>query len=251
MSLQKIALSAVSLAAIAFIGLTSAQAATATPALTKAQVEQIVHDYIMNNPKVLMDSVAGYQQKMQADREAQAGEELKKNMSTIVKDVNSPEAGNAKGDVTVVEFFDYNCHFCKGAFPAVQGLIDKDKKVRVVFKEFPILGPSSQTAAQWALAANKQGKYFAFHAAMMNNKEQINDDLLQKVAKSVGMDIDKAKVDINSPEVATEIAKNRTLAEQLDINGTPAFIVGDQINRGAIPEDALEQEISEIRATKK
>ena len=133
----------------------------------------------------------------------------------------------------------------------MQSLIDKDKNVRVVFKEFPILGPSSETAARWALAAQKQKKYFEFHTAMMNNKEQINDELLARVAKNVGMDVDKAKEYVASPDAMIEITKNRTLAEQLDINGTPAFIIGDDISRGAIPEEAMEEKISEIRKGKK
>ena len=243
MSFQKLALSALSLAAIVCIGFAPAHADE--HALTKAQVEQVVHDYIMNNPKLIMDSVDDYQKKAM---QARSSEGLKKNKDVLVKDTASPEAGNPKGDVTVVEFFDYNCHFCKGAFPAVQTLLDKDKNVRVVFKEFPILGPTSETAAKWAIAADKQKKYFEFHKSMMNNKEPINDDLLAKVAKSVGMDVDKAKTDVASPEVTQQIAKNRSLAAELDINGTPAFVIGDVISRGAIPEEEIEQKISQLRA---
>lgn len=217
--------------------------------------DKAIHDYIMNNPKVLMDSVAAYQQKMQADqqaemekRQANAGDELKKNKSTVYDDANSPTAGDPNGDVTMVEFFDYNCHYCKGAFPEVQDLMNKDKKVRFIFKEFPILAPTSQLAAQWALAANKQGKYFAFHTAMMNNKEPITDALLEKVGKDIGLDIAKAKQDLASPDIAAELEKNHVLAEQLAITGTPTFIIGDQINRGVIPEEAMVQEIKDIRA---
>ena len=150
-----------------------------------------------------------------------------------------------------MEFFDYNCHFCKGALPAVQSLLEKDKNVRIVFKEFPILGPTSETAAKWALAADKQKKYFEYHKAMMNNKEPINDALLEKVAKNVGMDVDKAKAYIALPEVQLQLQKNRALASELDINGTPAFIIGDDISRGAIPEDEMEQKISAVRAAAK
>jgi protein-disulfide isomerase len=264
MTLQKIALSALSLAAVVCIGLAPAQAAdpgdaaapakkhaAAAGALTKDEVNQMIHDYIMANPQVVMEAVDNYQKKMMADREAHASENVKTNKSQLTKDPNSPEAGNPHGDVTMVEFFDYNCHFCKGAWPAVQGLIDKDKKVRVIFKELPILGPSSEEAAKWALAANKQKKYFAFHRAMMENKEPINEELLEKVAKSVDMDVDKAKADVSSPEVASELGQTRALAQDLDINGTPAFIVGDDISRGAISEDAIEAKIKAIRASKK
>jgi protein-disulfide isomerase len=255
MSLQKIALSVLSLAAVACIGLAPARAAdpspAAMPALTKDQVEQIIHDYIMDNPKLIMESVDTYQRKSMQAREASADADVKKNKDALTRDSSSPEAGDPAGDVTVVEFFDYNCHFCKGAFPAVQTLLEKDKKLRIVFKEFPILGPSSETAAKWALAAQKQKKYFAFHAAMMNNKEPISDSLLEKVAKSVGMDVDKAKMDLSSPDILVQLEKNRTLANELDISGTPAFVIGDDISRGAIPEDAMEQKISDLRAAGK
>ena len=247
MSLQKVALSALSLTAVVCLSLVATPAAAAGSALTKEQVQGMIHDYIMENPRVIMESVDNYQKKMMADREAHATEDVKKNKGMLTQDADSPEAGNSKGDVTVVEFFDYNCHYCKGALPAVQSLIDKDKKVRVVFKEFPILGPTSETAAKWALAANKQKKYFEFHTAMMNNKERIDDALLEKVAKDVGMDVDKAKADLSSPEIMAELSKTRSLAEQLDINGTPAFIIGDDISRGAISEDAMEQKIKTIR----
>jgi len=246
MSFQKTALSALSLAAVACIGLAPAWAADASaPALTKDQVEQIVHDYIVNNPKIIMDSVDSYMKRAQ---ETQSSEGIKKNQDTLAKDTSSPSAGNPDGDVTVVEFFDYNCHFCKGAFPALQSVIAKDKKVRVVFKEFPILGPSSETAAKWALAAQKQKKYYEFHTAMMNNKEPIDDGLLERVAKSVGMDVAKAKQDITSPEILAQLSKNRTLAGELGISGTPAFIIGDQISRGAIPQESMEENIATVRA---
>jgi protein-disulfide isomerase len=244
MSFQKTALSALSLAAIACIGFAPAWAADA-PALTKDQVEQIVHDYIVNNPKIIMDSVDSYMKRAQ---ETQGSEGIKKNQDALAKDTSSPEAGNPNGDVTVVEFFDYNCHFCKGAFPAVQSVLAKDKKVRVVFKELPILGPSSETAAKWALAAQKQKKYYEFHTAMMNNKEPIDDALLERVAKSVGMDVAKAKQDLTSPDVLAQLGKNRSLASELGISGTPAFIIGDQISRGAIPEETMEENIAQVRA---
>lgn len=277
MSLQKMTLSALSLTAVICLGLTPAFAADGSlavapdhvaapvagktlrkkavheakaPALTKEEIQKIVHDYIMENPQVLMQSVEDYQRKVMAERQANASADIKKNKG-ILTDPNSPEAGNPHGDVTMVEFFDYNCHFCKGAFPAVQSLIQKDKNVHVVFKEFPILGPSSEEAAKWALAAQRQKKYYAFHTAMMENKEPIDESLLERVAKNVGMDVDKAKTDVASPEIMAELNKNRALAEQLDISGTPAFIIGDDISRGAIPEDTMEQKIKEIRAQEK
>ena len=219
--------------------------------LSKADVEKIVHDYIMNNAQIVMDSINQYQMKSEQGRQ-EAG--LAKNKDALFNDSTSPEAGNPSGDVTVVEFFDYNCHYCKGAFSAVKALLDTDKKVRFVFKDFPILGPASETAAKWALAAQKQKKYFEFHSAMMNNKSPIDDDLLTKVAKDVGLNIDQAKNDLASSEVLLQIEKNKALANDMGLRGTPAFVVGKDVIPGAIPLEELQKKIADQRqaaATKK
>jgi protein-disulfide isomerase len=245
MSLNKNVLSALALAVGLGLGVAPAYAADdAAKGLTKDDVEKIVHDYIVANPKLIMDSVDDYQK---AAMQKRSQEGMKKNKDVLTKDAHSPEAGNPKGDVTMVEFFDYNCHFCKAAFPAIQSLLEKDKNVRVVFKEFPILGPSSETAAKWALAADKQKKYYEFHSAMMNNKEQITDELLEKVAKDVGMDVAQAKSDVASPEMLVQIEKNRALASDLGLNGTPAFIIGDEVSPGAISLEAMQKRISDAR----
>lgn len=265
MSLQKFVLSAAIFAVVCGFGISSfaadktadakaepakEAAKTAPAALTKEDVEKMMHDYIMANPKLIMDSVDAYQEKVMKQRQDDANKNLDKNKESLLRDPATPEAGNKKGDVTVVEFFDYNCHFCKGAFPALQSLIESDKNVRVLFKELPILGPTSVTAAKWALAADKQKKYYAFHTAMMNNKEPISDDLLERVAKEVGMDVDAAKAYIQSPDVLTQLEKNRTVADDLGISGTPAFVIGDNIQRGAIPLEEMQKDVSAARAKK-
>jgi len=173
-----------------------------------------------------------------------------KHRQTLLNDIDSPEAGNPDGDVTLVEFFDYNCGYCKKAFSAVQEVLEKDKKVRVVFKEFPILGPSSETAAKWALAAGKQKKYFEFHKKLMNNKSPIDDVLLEKIAKDIGMDVDQAKKDTGSADVLKQIEDNRSLASSLGLGGTPAFVIGEEVVPGMMfPEDFLKK-IAEMRKKK-
>ncbi|MDE2335713.1 MAG: DsbA family protein [Alphaproteobacteria bacterium] len=244
MSIKKIAFTGLALAAAfaCFAALSPARAADAV--LTKAQVEQIVHDYIVNNPKLIMDSVNNY--RFQAASQ-QAEEGVKKNEKELTSSA-SPVAGNPKGDVTVVEFFDYNCHYCKGSFPSVQALLKDDKNVRFVFKDFPILGPSSVEAAKWALAAQKQGKYFAFHSAMMLNREPITDDLLKSVSKNVGMDVAAAEKDAESADVTNQIEKNVELAQELGISGTPSFVIGNKVDPGVLSEDEMENQITAIRA---
>ena len=152
--------------------------------------------------------------------------------------------------MTIVEFFDYNCGYCKKAFPEIQSLLGKDKKIRFVFKDFPILGPSSETAAKWALAAQKQKKYFAFHTLMMQNKTRIDDDLLESVAKKAGLDVAQAKKDIESSDILVQIEKNRSLAGNLGLGGTPAFIIGDDVVPGALSLEEIENRIADLRKSR-
>jgi len=236
---------------ISFVAMVAAMAvilavgSAAAGDLTKADVEKVVHDYIMHNPQVILDAVDGYQKKSMAERQAGA---LEKHKQTLMNNLDSPIGGNADGDVTVVEFFDYNCGYCKKAFFSIQEAIEKDKKVRVIFKEFPILGPSSETAAKWALAADKQKKYFVFHKKLMDNKSPINDALLEKIAKSVGLDIDQMKKDVAGPDVQKQIEENRDLAVNLGISGTPAFVIGDEVVPGVIFQEDLIKKIAAQRS---
>lgn len=224
-----------------------APAAAAPKVLTQADVEKIVHDYIINNAEVILTSVDDYQKRSQRENQDAA---LKKNKEAVFNDADAPMLGNPKGDVTIVEFMDYNCHYCKQSFPTVMALIEKDKNIRFIMKDFPILGPSSETAAKWALAAQKQKKYFEFHKAMMEHKGPITDDGLEKAAKAAGMDVALGKKDSQSTDVMLQIEKNRNLAASLGLSGTPAFIVGDQIAFGAYSQEDMEKMIKDARTKK-
>lgn len=240
-------------------GVAAAAGAPATPApaavpaspppasLTKADVEKIVHDYIMENPVVILTAVDEYQKKTQAGAQGAA---LEKNKDFLYGDADSPVMGNPAGDVTVVEFMDYNCHYCKVSLPTILSLLEKDKQVRVIFKDFPILGPTSETAAKWALAAQKQKKYFEFHKALMDNKSPISNEVLEKIAKNLGLDVAQAKKDAEGAEVSGQISKNRSLAMNLGLSGTPAFIIGDEVFAGAMPLEDMQKEIAELRQEK-
>ncbi len=231
------------LAACAFaIGLGTATMASAE--MTKSEVEKIIEEYLMNNGDVILQSVNDYQTKGIAERQKQA---LQANDRKIFKSEYSPAFGNPEGDITVVEFFDYNCGYCKRVVEDVNKLIENDPKVRVVFKELPILGPTSETAARWALAAKEQGKYLEFHNALMTSKGRINDSKLESVAKDLGLDIDKMKTDANSETVSKQIENNRTLSRDLQITGTPGFIIGNEIIPGAIGYDDMVASIKSQR----
>jgi protein-disulfide isomerase len=153
--------------------------------------------------------------------------------------------------VALVEFFDYRCPYCKQVAPAIEALLGEDKQLRIVYKEFPVLGPESVTASRAALAARKQGKYEALHRALMGMKGQINDAAIFNVAQSAGLDVEKLKRDMQAPEIDRMLQANQQLAAALDIRGTPGFVIGDEVVPGAIGIDALRQLIATARSEKK
>jgi protein-disulfide isomerase len=236
-------IASLSLGASAFAG---DKAATTT--LTKAEIEKIVHDYILENGNVLLDSVNNFQRRSTQEKSAEG---IKSNHEALFKSDTSPAMGNPKGDITLVEFFDYNCGYCKRVLPTVQKLIDEDKNIRVVFKEVPSLGPTSETAARWALAAHTQGKYFDFHTRMMEHSGQIDTDVLRGIAKDSGLDVDKAAKDADSTDVTVQIEKNRALGADIGVTGTPAFLINEEFVPGAVPSEQLKADIARIRAEKK
>lgn len=206
----------------------------------RKQVEELIKDYLVKNPEVLLEAQNALEAKMdkiQAERVAGA---IKSNAAEIFRPASSPVVGNAKGDVTVIEFFDYNCGYCKRAFVDLAKVVDRDKQVKVIMKEFPILSKGSEEAAKVALAARMQGKYWEFHRAMIEASGQASEASALRVAEKLNLDMGKLKKDIGSAEVKKEIDDTRALAAKLGIQGTPHFLVGDRIIPGA-PENLYEQ----------
>jgi len=224
------------------LALGAAQAGAAE--LTKDQVEEIVHDYLMSHGDVVMNAVDTFQKKDQTERQTQA---LKVNHEELFNNEKSPFIGNPKGDVTLIEFFDYNCHFCKDIFPTLKSISDGDKNLKIIFKDFPILAPSSETAAKWALAAQKQNKYFEFHQKMMEHKGGIMDDDIEKVAKDVGLDLSAARTFVDSTDAMMQVERNRALASQMAFNGTPSFVINNQAFSGVLSKDELKAKIYDAR----
>ena len=224
--------------------------AVSSDGFTKADIEKIVSDYIDNNPEQIMRSVMTFQQRAETERSSQALSQFK---SRVFDNSDSPVAGNPNGDVIVAEFFDYNCGYCKHAFENLNKIITEDKNVKVVFKEFPILSPTSETAARWALAAHMQGddKYFLFHQYLMTYKGRIENATLEKAATAAGLDVAKIKADAQSDAISEILKNNRDLGMQLGINGTPAFAIGDKIYPGAIEYEQMKQIIADVRAAQK
>lgn len=217
----------------------------ATP--DRAALEAVVLEVIKDNPQAILESVNQFLQKQQQERQNVS---LEEHASRLFKS-NSPVGGNPEGDVTMVEFFDYRCGYCKRAFESVDRLIKEDKNLRVVFKEFPILGPESETASRWALAADMQGKYMEFHDALMQHRGAYDEKSLTAIAEKLGLNAGRMRQDAQSADVSNAIQMNRALANDLGITGTPGFIIEDQLISGAIPYESMVETISQKRAKKK
>lgn len=190
----------------------------------KKQFETIIHDYLISNPEVLMEASQALQAKQQLAQQSEAKSAITKNIAQLLTGKLAVD-GNPKGNVTVVEFFDYQCGHCKTMVNIMTDLVKKDPNVRVVYKEFPIFGKTSEIAAKGALAAGMQGKYIPMHDALMKSEKHMDNEVVLAVAKSLGLDEAKFKADMDSKAIADELAANRALAEQLHLMGTPAFIV--------------------------
>ncbi|MCU0895135.1 MAG: DsbA family protein [Rhodospirillales bacterium] len=227
-------------------------AGDAASALSEGQsraVEALVRQYILDHPEVIIESMQNYQIRQQIAEQEAATAALAAHRDEIKNDASAPVAGNPKGDVTVVEFFDYRCAYCKRVLPSVRELLETDKNVRYVFKELPILGPDSVTASRAALAAWKiaPDKYFAFHTALMEARGELGEEQVLQIAEKVGLDRKKLKDGMAAPEVEKTIQRNLELAQKLRIQGTPAFIVGDALVPGAIDLEQLKDMVATAR----
>jgi len=217
----------------------------------KRAIENVVRDYIMKNPVVVIEAIQNLQRREQQQAAERAQANLVKLRADLLRDPSAPVGGNPEGDVTIVEFFDYRCGFCKRVFPAIQEVLRTDKNIRYVFKEFPILGPESVAATRAALAAwfTDPKKYMNFHVAMMGSKGALPESRVMSFAAQVGYDTKTLKKAMSDPRVEAQIQKNHALAQALDINGTPAFIIGNEIVRGAIDLAEIRKLVSAARGS--
>lgn len=190
----------------------------------KKDYEQVIHDYLVQNPEVLLEASQALQAKQQQTMQKEAQSAIAQNASQLL-DEKLAVAGNPKGTVTVVEFFDYQCIHCKKMEPVISELIKKNANVRVVFKEFPIFGKTSEIASKAALAAAIQGKYLAMQDALLKIDKHLDEKIVLDTAKSIGLNVDKLKTDMESKQVTDELDANHKLAEKMHLMGTPAFVV--------------------------
>jgi protein-disulfide isomerase len=210
-------------------------------------IEAIIHDYLMKNPEVLLEALQAAEDQVKSETKDKVAKALRERRREIFDDPATPVGGNPKGDVSLVEFFDYRCPYCKQVQPALQALLGEDRQLRFVYKELPVLGRESVVAARAALAARFQGKYEAFHSALMASKGHLGEDAVYKLAASVGLDVERLKRDMGSSEIERSLKANLDLADALEIHGTPGFVVGDQIVPGAIDLPAMKQLIADAR----
>jgi protein-disulfide isomerase len=230
--------------AVAAVPLRPAGAAELAPE-QRREIESIIHDYLLQHPEVLIEAMRAAEEKVKTEAGEKAQQALAARRGEIFDDPGTPVGGNPKGDVTLVEFFDYRCPYCKQVQPRLKELLAGDHQLRIAYKEFPILGSVSVAAARAALAAQRQGKYEAFHNAMMVASGQITEDTVYQVAEEVGLDVDRLKRDMATPQIEAALKANHALAEALDITGTPGFVIGDQIVPGAIELSSLKELVTE------
>ncbi len=219
-----------------------------TDPLTGPVLEQFIERYIRTHPEVIEQSLQALENNRAAEEQQRQKAAIATHQQELLNDPDSPVSGNPAGDVTVVEFFDYRCGYCKRAASALTQLQQNDSGIRVVYKDFPILGETSELAAKAALASHLQGKHQAFHEALLAIKDDLTKEQLFRVANATGLDAERLDRDINRPEWQPIIDRNRTLAKKLGISGTPAFVVGTELVPGALDLKMLEDLVAQKRS---
>ncbi|HMA13775.1 MAG: DsbA family protein [Bacteroidota bacterium] len=233
--------------------LAPALAQDATPpfdARQKEAIDALVRQYILDHPEVVVEALQRYEEARQAAEAERQRAALATFATQLTADPRDPVIGNPQGDVTLVEFFDYRCPYCKRATETLAQLIGEDPNLRVVMKEFPILSQESVQAARAALAARDQGKYEAFHFALMEGGGGFTDEEILLVAEQVGLDTDALELAMRDPAIDALLREVNALAEQLGITGTPAFIIGGTLIPGAVGLEQLRAKVAEVRASK-
>jgi protein-disulfide isomerase len=218
-------------------------------ALDEKKIIALVRDYLTKNPEILVEMTNELDKRQQEQQAEQQGKVISDNADALFRSPLAYFAGNPNGDVTVVEFFDYNCGFCHRALPDLVKLIDSDGKVKVVFKELPIFGEESEGAAKVALAAGKQGKYFEMHQKLFSEQGKADKDKGLRIAAELGLDVPQLEKDMQDPSIQQALDEAKELAQKLGLQGTPLYLIGDRVVPGA-PDDLYDQltaKVAEVR----
>ncbi|SRR6266508_772195 len=215
--------------------------------MPKDEFERRVRAFLLDHPEVVVEAINRLEARQGAQEATEAQAVLKSRADEVFRDPDSPVGGNPDGDVTLVEFFDYNCPYCRQVAPLMLEAEAADPKLRLVFKEFPILGANSTFAAKIALAAHKQGKYLALHHALMKVRGTVDEAKVLEAATAAGLDVDRLKAEAEAPAIQAMLERNLDLARALRINGTPGFAIGDKVFTGATDLKGLQALIGEAR----
>jgi len=232
--------------ALALIGPAQAQA----PALDKATIEQIVRDLIRREPEIVLEALDALEKRGEARQREAAKQALNERRRELENDPDMPVAGNPQGRVVIVEFFDYRCPYCKRMAAPIKELLAAEKDVKLVRRDWPILGPPSVIASRAALAARAQGeqRYEKFHDALMTARVQLDENSIFQIARESGLDIDRLRRDMESPRIAAILQKTDALARALAFTGTPGFAIGDALVPGAVDLATLKNLVAAARA---
>lgn len=238
-------------AALVLAAMSSSQVSAAELLTTDQQdeVRKIVREYLIENPDILIEAIQAYQVRAAQEENNRQQLALAHSKAALERDPSSPVIGNPEGDITVVEFMDYRCGYCKKVFPAVQELLKSDGNIRYVVKEFPILGPDSEIASRAAMSVwlSAPEKYMAYHAALMEARGGLSEKRVITMAEEMGLDGQQISEKMKSPEVVAILNKNRELAGALNIRGTPAFVIGNKLVPGAISIESLRELVAAAR----
>ena len=225
--------------------------AQSIPDAQRSEIEKIVREYLVQHPEVLQEAMSALEKKQAADEAVKNKAAIKENAEAIFSSPRQVNTGNPQGDVTFVEFFDYNCGYCKRAMADMFDMIKHDPKLKVVLKEFPVLGPGSVEAARVAVAVRMQDKtgkkYMDFHQKLFNTRGQADKAKALAAAKDAGMDMTRLERDMASDEVKQTLSENLDLAEKLGLNGTPSYVIGSNVIVGAVGLDKLKESVNAAR----
>jgi len=218
-----------------------------SPLPVQPTLDQAIEQYIRSHPEVIVEALQSWEVKRQEEERIRVTQAIATHQKELLEDPASPVSGNAGGSVTVIEFFDYRCGYCKRVAGTLTQLQKDEPGVRVVYKDFPVLGEASFFAARAALAAQAQGKHQAFHEAMLASENELTKEEVFVIAERVGLDGKKLEADMQAPEWQRAIERNIDLARQLGISGTPGFVVGSELQTGALDLTSLKGLVARVR----
>ena len=231
---------------LSILALSSAAAAAAdTP--DKRALDEAIRSYLLEHPEVIIQSLEKYEKEQRDAREKASADALTARKDDLYSHPMTPVTGDPKGDVTIVEFFDYQCGYCKRTLQHMLEVQKEDPRVRIAWKELPILGPASEIAARAAMAADRQKKYLEFHVVVMANRGPLTEERIFQLAAKAGVDVARLKRDMADPAIENYLRETLVLAQQLGINGTPGFVIGGKLVAGAIDKDQMKALIAEAR----